>query len=74
MFKFGFQALVQNQYRDPIDCGPPLGQCDILTAKYNFPEPFWLNLLLLGLIGIVYRCLALLFMHLVSNPKRVHLE
>lgn len=38
MFKYGFQALVQNQYRSPIDCGPRLGMCDILQTKYQFPE------------------------------------
>jgi hypothetical protein len=74
MFKYGFQALVQNQYRYKIDCGPMVGQCDILTYKYNFPEEFWLNLVLLAAIGIFYRCVALLVMQLVSTPKRVHLE
>jgi hypothetical protein len=66
--------MVMNQYRTDIDCGPGIGQCNVLTEKYNFPEPFWLNLVLLAAIGFVYRCLALLVMHLVSNPKRVHLE
>jgi len=74
MFKYGFQAVVMNQYRAPINCGPGIGYCDVLTEKYNFPEPFWLNLVLLAAIGVVYRCIALLVMHLVSNPKRVHLE
>jgi len=73
MFKYGFQALVTNQYRAPINCGEGIGYCDVLTEKYNFPEPFWLNLLLLAVIGIVYRCIALLVMYVVSNPKRVHL-
>lgn len=72
MFKYGFQAFVQNQYRYPIDCGP-IGKCDLLTTKYNFPEEFWLNLLLLAVIGVFYRCIALLIMQLVSTPKRVHL-
>jgi hypothetical protein len=74
MYKYGFQALLINQFQEPIDCGPPIGQCDILKLKYNFEEPFWLNLVVLGAIGIVLRLLALLVMHLVSNPKRVHLE
>lgn len=30
MFKYGFQALVTNQYRAPIDCGPGIGMCNIL--------------------------------------------
>jgi hypothetical protein len=72
MYKYGFQALLINQFQEPIDCGPPIGQCDILKLKYNFEEPFWLNLVVLAAIGIVLRFLALLVMHLVSNPKRVH--
>jgi ABC-type multidrug transport system permease subunit len=31
MFKYGFQALITNNYRNPIDCGGKLGTCDILT-------------------------------------------
>ena len=29
MFKYGFQASIQNQFRDPIDCGNGV-YCDIL--------------------------------------------
>lgn len=35
-FKYGFQAFITNQYREPIDCGGGV-QCDLLQVRYKFP-------------------------------------
>ena len=72
-FKFGFQALIQNEYRGPVDCGNGV-YCDLLETKFKFTEPFWLNLLLLFLIGVAFRVAAWVSLYLISNPKKVVLE
>jgi hypothetical protein len=42
--KYGFQAGIINNYPNNIDCGGTIGQCDILTTKYNFPVKYYLIL------------------------------
>jgi len=30
MFKYGFQALITNNYPNPVNCGAPHGVCNVL--------------------------------------------
>lgn len=72
-FKYGFQALITNQYRNPVDCGNGV-QCNILESRFSFPEKFWLDLTLMACIGVGFRILAWISLYIISNPKRVVLD
>lgn len=72
MFKYGYQALVQNQYRHDVDCGNGT-DCNLLDEKFKFPQPFWLNLVLLFLIGFAFRVLGFIGLVIISNPQRIKL-
>jgi hypothetical protein len=68
MFRYGFEAMVYSQYENnPINFEGtryyPIG------TNYKFVIPFWLELVLMGLIGIAIRAVALFVMYKISNPK-----
>lgn len=68
MFRYGFEAMVYAQYENnPImfngSAYYPIGK------NYNFAIPFWLDLVLMAVLGVVIRLLALLAMFKISNPK-----
>lgn len=68
MFRYGFEAMVYSQYENnPINFQGatyyPIG------TNYNFAIPFWLDLVLMALIGLAIRALALFVMYKISNPK-----
>jgi len=73
MFKYGWQAYLQNNYRHDIVCADGT-TCNILTTKYMFHEAFWLNLVLMFVIGIAMRLVAFVALYFLSNPKRVILN
>lgn len=35
-FKYGFQALMQNEYKNPVDCGNGI-ECNLIDTRYQFP-------------------------------------
>ena len=70
MFKYGYQAMVTNQYNHPIDCGDGV-YCDILETKFKFPEVNWVNYFLLFIIGLIFRVIAYYMLDWISNPKTV---
>ena len=72
-FKYGFQALITNQYRSEVDCGNGV-YCNLLETRFRFPEGFWLNLVLLACIGAGFRIAAWIALYIISNPKRVVLD
>lgn len=57
MFKYGYQAMVTNQFRSPIDCGDGVF-CDILETRFKFPDAQWLNYFLMAIIGAAFRLIA----------------
>ena len=40
-----------------------------IGTNYNFQIPFWLDLVLMAVIGVAIRFVALLVMFKISNPK-----
>eukprot|EP01017_Pseudomicrothorax_dubius_P038217 TRINITY_DN5697_c0_g3_i2.p1 TRINITY_DN5697_c0_g3~~TRINITY_DN5697_c0_g3_i2.p1 ORF type:complete len:313 (+),score=49.66 TRINITY_DN5697_c0_g3_i2:615-1553(+) len=72
-WKYAFQVLAWNEFTDNRDlkclnAKPPT--CDPL-AVHNFREGMWLSLLILFLLGVIFRILAVLIMYLISTPARV---
>jgi hypothetical protein len=68
MFRYGFESVVYSQYQNnPISFNGELKYP--IGTQYNFQIPFWLELVLMAVIGAVIRFFALLVMFKISNPK-----
>jgi hypothetical protein len=63
-FKYGFAALIQNEYHDRdlnVEvCGPNDADCVEYDPydEFNFSQPLWLNMLILFFLIIIFRTIA----------------
>jgi hypothetical protein len=72
MFKYGYEAVINNQYNHLVDCGDGV-YCNLLDTKFKFKDPNWLNYFLLAVLGLAFRFVSYAALEIISSPKRIKL-
>lgn len=72
LFKYGFQIFTHIEFSglSPLNClnlDPEL--CTPLATRFTYLEPYYLSIILIGVLIVVFKALGFLFLYLFAKIK-----